>query len=260
MLRFYADKFVRALDDLSAIRTIAANEEDGTLIQNDADFTARVTDLHKQVSDMGLTLTTKSVAKLISVMEEKCSVESDRLHHLISEINGRLEEELEELFVFCIQENAKFFEPSTPLFGVTVHHRVPGATIDIEEAGKCLALRRGTATVFHLMRVMEMLLKQLAKMLGVEYAPSWEAYIRKISDSINAKHRAKCVDWKADEPFFRDVLGDLESVKIAWRNPTMHIVNHYTPDQAEDVFRAVRGFAKRIAERLPPSDAEKVMT
>lgn len=121
------------------------------------------------------------------------------------------------------------------------------ANQDIEEAGKCLALSRGTATVFHLMRVMEAGLKALAKPLGIPYAPTWESYITQIGTKIGEKHKRKTAKWKREEPFFRDVLGDLQTVKIAWRNPTMHIVRHYTPEEAEEIFRAVRGFMKRLA-------------
>ena len=49
---------------------------------------------------------------------------------------------------------------------------------------------------------------------------------------------------------FRNLAGDLQVVKIAWRNPTMHIVRSYSPEEAEDVFRAVRTFIKRLSERF----------
>jgi hypothetical protein len=55
------------------------------------------------------------------------------------------------------------------------------ASFDIEEAGKCLAFDRGTATVMHLMRVLEVGLKALAKVLQIAYAPSWDSYIKKIN-------------------------------------------------------------------------------
>ena len=59
--------------------------------------------------------------------------------------------------------------------------------------------------------------------------------------------------WKRDEAFYRDIAGDLQAIKIAWRNPTMHVVRRYSPDEAEEIYRAVRGFLKRLADRLPKS-------
>ncbi len=52
------------------------------------------------------------------------------------------------------------------------------------------------------------------------------------------------------KPTSGDIAGDLMTVKIAWRNPTMHIVRHYSAEEAEEVFRAVRTFMKRLAERF----------
>jgi hypothetical protein len=97
---------------------------------------------------------------------------------------------------------------------------------------------------------MEVGLKALGKALGIPYAPSWESYIRQIADKIGEKHKAKGIKWKRDEPFFREILGDLQTIKIAWRNPTMHIVRHYNPNESEEVFRAVRGFMTLLATRF----------
>lgn len=47
------------------------------------------------------------------------------------------------------------------LFGGAVTSSFPSAIDNIEEAGKCLSLDRGTASVFHLMRVMEVSLRVL---------------------------------------------------------------------------------------------------
>jgi hypothetical protein len=67
---------------------------------------------------------------------------------------------------------------------------------------------------------------------------------------MSVPHKKKPRGWKKDEPFYREVLGDLQAIKIAWRNPTMHIVRHYSAEEAEDVFRAVRTFMKRLAEKF----------
>jgi hypothetical protein len=166
------------------------------------------------------------------------------------DISRRLEHELSLRTLLVIKtERIRFFEPSEPPFGQEVADKLPLAIPDIEDAGRCLAFMQGTAAVFHLMRVMEAGLKSLGSLLGIPYAPSWESYITQIDAKIAAKHKTKSVKWKADEPFYRDILGDLQSIKIAWRNPTMHIVRRYSPDEAEDIFRAV--CKKRLAPRLP---------
>jgi hypothetical protein len=102
----------------------------------------------------------------------------------------------------------------------------------------------------HLMRVMEAGLKALAKELGVPYAPSWEAYLTQIQTKIGLPRKRKSAIWKRNEPFFRDLSGDLMTVKQAWRNPTMHIVRRYPVEEAEEIFRAVRRFMQHLEPRI----------
>jgi hypothetical protein len=135
------------------------------------------------------------------------------------------------------------------LFGQLVNDKFPASIDDIEEAGKCIALGRGTGAVMHLMRVMEVGLKSLGRMLTIPYAPSWESYLKQISDKIGAKRRIKGIKWKRDEPYFRDISGDLLVIKQAWRNPTMHIDRKYAPEEAIEIFRAVKALMQRLASR-----------
>ena len=61
--------------------------------------------------------------------------------------------------------NVPYYE-TRPLFGPDVFNNFSSANDDIDEAGKCLALGRGTACVMHLMRVLEVGLAALASALG----------------------------------------------------------------------------------------------
>jgi hypothetical protein len=90
----------------------------------------------------------------------------------IKEIQQRISDEMESaLFLYVPQERARYYQQSN-LFGPAVPDIFPDAVYDIEEAGKCLATARGTACVFHLMRVMEVLLRHLGKLLKIPYAPA----------------------------------------------------------------------------------------
>lgn len=97
----------------------------------------------------------------------------------------------------------------------------------------------------------------LRDQLGIPYAPSWESYIKQIGDNIQQKYKHKGIKWKRDESFFKEILGDLEAIKIAWRNPTMHIVRKYGSEEAEQIFKAVRVFMQDITKRLDGSSTFK---
>jgi len=184
-------------------------------------------------------------------------IEGWKLHDQLVALRDRLNDELgRQYFYFVRPEHVPMYN-GQDLFGQEVASQFPTARDDIEAAGKCLALGRDTATVFHLMRVMEAGLRVIATDMGIPYAPSWESYLKQIEALISAKHGAKSPAWKRKEPFYRDVSGDLAMVKIAWRNPTMHVVRNYSAEEADEVFRSVRAFMRRLANRPQPPKRKK---
>jgi hypothetical protein len=236
---FRLAQLMRMLRDRNVEDTEDSRDDDKTLLDL----------LGGECEPLGLHMARKSIARLQDTLQRSIPLSDAERLSFIKEIEFRITDEMESaLFLYITTDMALFYE-KTDLFGPNVRELFPETSYDIEEAGKCLATSRGTACVFHLMRVMEILLRRISKLLGIPYAPSWEAYIKQIADRIKAKHRTKGVQWKRDEPFFTDVLGGLEAIKIAWRNPTMHVRGEYTLEEAEDVFRAVRRLAQHLADR-----------
>jgi hypothetical protein len=204
--------------------------------------------LERDLSHLGLVSSFATVERMRELGTRDDATYTE-LARLFNELHGRLKDETKAIVFLSIDPAKNRLYLETNLFGETVAERLPAAIGDIEEAGKCLALDRGTACVFHLMRVMEVGLRRLANDLGISYAPSWESYINQINDRIATKHKRKGITWKRDEHYFKEIAGDLLTVKVAWRNPTMHIVRTYTPDEAEQIFAAVRTLMQRIAGR-----------
>jgi hypothetical protein len=137
-----------------------------------------------------------------------------------------------KLFFRLSDETAKYYKDKR-LFGDEVETVFPSAVTDIEESGKCLALGRGTATVFHMMRVAEIGLKKVGADLNIPYAPSWESYTKQIGDKLAMPHSKKSIKLRKNSPFYREVLGDILSMKTAWRNPTMHIERWPAPGSVD---------------------------
>jgi len=181
------------------------------------------------------------------------------IRDLLKELRTRIFDELNERqFLYVPPERVKFFaEPMQ--FGKDVNDRFPAAIDDIEEAAKCLALGRATGCVLHTMRIVEVGLKVLAKSLNIPYAPSWESYLKQISDRIDAKHKNKTAKWKRDERFYRDLSGDLLTIKQAWRNPTMHVDRKYSAEEAEQIFTAAKTFMQRLTKHFSDKDLEKML-
>lgn len=205
-------------------------------------------------------LSLESLPPLIRRMTSRIAgptyLESDA-HEDITQLRSRIEDHLSSrLFLFIPTSRVEQYE-GEQLFGGAVNDRFPAAVDDIEDAGRSLALGQGTACVLHLMRVMEVGLKGLAAGLGIPYAPSWESFLTQIQNKIATPRKRKTKQWIKQETFYRDVSGDLMTVKQAFRNPTMHVGRRYSPDEAEEIFRAVRAFMQRLATGLPPHVTKK---
>lgn len=141
------------------------------------------------------------------------------------------------------------------LFGEDFVNKFPDAIFELDEAGKCFALNRPTAAVFHLMRLMEISIRAVARCLKVANPakPSqrnWGTILRALKCEIDKKTSA--AGWRAagDKEFFESAYGSLDAVRIAWRNPTMHVENKYTNEEAEHIFIAVGGLMKKITSRI----------
>lgn len=173
-------------------------------------------------------------------------LEREEFERMILELISRLEDQLSSQWFIHIPLNRLHYYQDSNLFGEEVTNNFPLSIDDIEESGKCLALGQGTACVMHLMRVMEVGIKYVASKLGLEYLPSWESYLDHINKKIAEKRNLKTPEWIVLEPIYKEIVGDLISVKNAWRNPTMHIGRKYSANEAEEIFKTVRTFMSRL--------------
>jgi hypothetical protein len=125
---------------------------------------------------------------------------------------------------------------------------------EIDEAGKCLAVGRSTASVFHLMRAMEVAVKAASACLGIpdpvkSVDRNWGTMLRKFKEELDRRNKSNLWPQPSDRKVFEEVYVSLDAVKNVWRNATMHVENKYTPEEAEHILASVRGFMKKLASR-----------
>jgi hypothetical protein len=152
----------------------------------------------------------------------------------------------QHLFLFVPRERAAFFgQPE--LFGVDVNKRFPFLQHDIEEAGNCYALGRGSACVFHLMRVMESVVQDFGTTVGVTLTgeKNWQV----ILDEINAGLR-NLAKGDSRKIALHEAASHLYNVKTAWRNPTMHPKSSYSTEEARQILESVRSFVGVLAKSI----------
>jgi len=162
---------------------------------------------------------------------------------LVTIINSELSS---RIFTPIAVKHAAFLENGC--FGEDVENSFPSATVDIDEAGKCRALGRWTASVMHLMRVLEVGLKVLAAHCDVIHADNWNKTLNEMEASIRSVK--KSVDGIEAEQWAAEAGTHLRFIKGAYRNHAMHPMKRYDEEQAVYIFDSARAFMRHLATRL----------
>ncbi|MEA2554192.1 MAG: hypothetical protein QOJ65_2368 [Fimbriimonadaceae bacterium] len=157
-------------------------------------------------------------------------------------------------FLYLEPSEARLFSSNTlAVFGQESCTAFPSLTGELAESAKCLALGRGTASVFHLMRSLESLTGSVWKSLDIPppaRIDGWGTYKKEIDDYLAGKKATSSpfpVDWNSKKPFYQEVHAQLSSVYVAWRNPTMHMERTYTVDHAKEIMEATKGLLRAVA-------------
>jgi hypothetical protein len=202
--------------------------------------------------EAGLVLSANSVRSLM-----ECLVGGDctpqYMKQIAKDAHGRLYEELEARLVLSLSPyEAALYQSQAP-FGPEVVAAFPSAVFDIEESSKCLATGRGTASVFHLMRALEVALQVLYKSLQLTMPtkPAWESMLRPLRSELVKPHRnQRSAQWQKHDAFYCGATERLLAVKDAWRNPTMHVERSYAAEEARDIWTGVRAYMRQLATVL----------
>lgn len=223
-------------------------------------LTSNLNDLGDLLAECGMPVslgnTREVVGLLVEAREAPCKIWQEPIGQLLN----TLRHEMRTVTAWRVPaEKVVFLNPEP--FGPEVHKRFLSATHDIEEAGKCLTFGRNTATVFHLMRVMETGLRALGRSLNdpsldPKRNPSWETILRKCDQELQKPIKDRSAEWATDDAFFSTATANLRVVKDAWRNPTMHVERVYDEDLARGAWNATRAFMRHLATKLSETKDE----
>ena len=167
------------------------------------------------------------------------------LKPMIDQLYDRMQDDLADRQMFMIHPDlVEFYKQKEPLFGVDVDQKFPRMSEDISEAGKCLSLSRATATVFHLMRVMEIAVQEFGSKVGVALATEkmWQAILDQINKAIKTMDQKQLLTKQ-----YMAISAHLHNVKTAWRNEVMHPNQSYTLAEAKKVFDSAKIFVTDLA-------------
>ena len=232
------------------------------------EFVQSAREFHAASQAIGLNVTSIPAGLLLDELA-RGEEEADGFHFRgvnLAQLHGRLqaiticmqnEAQLKVAFVLS-PDKEEYFSPKGPLFGPLVHARFTCIIYEIDEAAKCLSFGRATATVFHLMRILEVGLKSVHCHLGIDVDLSrsnknWGSILTRIRDDIQLRGAG----WP-ERDFFQEIFARLDAIKDAWRNPTMHVEKVYLEQEAKVLFDNTRALMQKIATRMDENGAAQM--
>lgn len=204
----------------------------------------------KLMSDIGCEHSSRAAHRLVrDIPELTDAVFSIRIKELKE---GLVDEMRAQLFFYVPSSRAKYHGKTEAMFGEDVRNRFPSSLSEIKGAGACFAFGQYTASVFHLMRTMEIGLNSVSLSLGISLNENgnWGKALRGMSDAELKKKAAAHAVFLKHRDFYEDIAAMFSAVKDAWRNATMHVERSYSEEEAEEIIGAVRTFMKSLAKKL----------
>jgi hypothetical protein len=253
MYEFQASEFVDALRAFSAVEALVENKVEGSdgLVNGESvqHTLLKLSRLENACNSLGAVITADFVRDAKMEVEAE-TMKWTELTGATKQIYAVLVKELARTKLFSISPHeAELFENATNKFSIEVVISFPSALADIDEAGKCFALGRHTACVFHLMRVLEVPLQTLSKvLLPDDPKPNWDPVLRKIDEELKLPYKQRRI--KGNSDFFAGVSSHMHAVKLAWRNRVMHVDTIMPEDRVKAIFDAVVGLMDHLATRL----------
>jgi hypothetical protein len=241
MLQFNAHSFVTLVNDLSDLES-RARSEDPSLADDDPakkDFIEILIRIQVETKRLRLMSAYKQAVHAMRVIEAKVqgsnSFSYADLESLFGDLRRWVVNDLEETVFYKVDPNvvSDFYRKEPPdaytplaeldaidkgtdgivrryvlkssaeLFGNDFAAKFASLSNEIEESAQCLVLDRWTASVFHLMRVIEVGLRSLGKSLNEpsldpKKNPSWEAILRKCDDQLQKPNAHRSAEWQTD--------------------------------------------------------------
>lgn len=185
------------------------------------------------------------------------------LRGAMADIESRLRDELGLVQLFVLDPaNSVYLQPGHALMGDLISDYFPSVLFEMEEAAKCLAMSRATASAFHSMRALEVALKALADFLEIPDPVkgtdrNWGVVLGKIKTRMDEKYPLKYRLAGTEGAIVEGVYMTLDAVKNPWRNATMHAENTYQPFEASHIIQAVNAVFIRLAA-LCDEDGQRV--
>lgn len=169
----------------------------------------------------------------------------------VKELRRRIEDELRNrAFAYVPLRRMQFY--TREMHWPEAVSAFPSIRPDLKESRMCFLFGRFTASVFHSQRVLEVGLHALAKALNIstDSNRSWDSILRKIDDEVKKRYPQQDPNFSSKSLFYSEGAAMFRTVKISWRNPTMHVERAYGEKEAREILMTVKTFMRHLAKGL----------
>ncbi len=260
MLELNASNFLNAATNLARVHQIFSGLDRAygeILVPSSVELIIPpLADFKRESDQLGARLASIAADRMLSKLRlEPCVLNVGQAVLALNEIESRFADYLTEVKMFVLYpQEASFLETADQLVESEGFSAMfPNAALEVEEASKCIALGRFTASVFHSMRMLEIAIRALAKRLGIPdpTAPAeknWGKILEAIKTKIDATSPKKNRMPGSEGSFFEDLYAHLDAVRNPWRNATMHVETIYMPHEALHILRCSAFFVRRLSK------------
>jgi hypothetical protein len=263
MQQYFADAFFQYFAEFGAWELKAQGEERETAAKPDmtVHIYAKLGVMQGLASMHDFNSIDQQCQRLMRTWEAKhmhisCGEARDGLR----ELRQRAEDDFKgHFFLHLTPDESKQYQEPTKHWEA-VASRFYKVKFNIEESGKCFALGRHGAAVFHILQVAEYGVIQIGDLLEVlGDKPGWScvARLRRLID-VPFPQRSPLV--RKHSKLLENTLPLVAAMKDSWRHRLDHVDNQiiwhdtdFSPEVADEIIKATRGFMRKLAADLPRS-------
>jgi len=260
------NRFLEVLQNIRELKirieTMFSNEARQNMIQESLreTFAQQFWNLGGATSVIHALLASKAANRMAEKLRTTTTpVSIDDIRRAIEDIESRMHDECEEIAVLVLSKDQKklFHSTADEIANWNISTAYPDAAREFEEASKCFALGRATASVFHAMRMLEIGLKAFSIHLGID-SPSkpadknWGRILGTIKSKIDETHPKNKRMPGSLGADYEAIYTSLDAVKNPWRNATMHVDAFYQDTEASHILNNVVEFLKLLNKTLVP--------
>ncbi len=257
MLELDAREFFHAITELRAVQLLTNAIDEKSVVVTPSDaliIRSHLARLLAAVGKLGARSAIKSALRLqAAIADEAHEVTYLMLLTVLADVESRFADHLDDIQIFVLDEaDARAFVGDA-IVDPGVSFNFPSTIFEFDEGAKCIALGRDTAGVFHMMRVLEIGLRALARYLGIEdpikpASKNWAAMLKLIKDEADVKWQPSKSAKIKERIMFDNIYATLDAVRNPWRNSTMHVETIYTPHEAGHIFNCTHFFMQKLAD------------